>query len=361
MHVIAEGLTLNLPGLSTLPTPLRTARFEQDSTRGVTRRQMLAGFRPNQDPEQIEYLRRFYDYRAEGNEAFTRGTLLVLPDAVEALKIELAPLVERGLSIQGAVCGSEDMNMTAYRALLANARCLRGSDKPAYLTRVETMISELGKDITPLDLRARIQASKIPGNVKEGMCEQLWLIKDLVKPGVRLNDVFLEPHPVFVLLESCYLSPDVLTPYQTVLSSALCRPLRDGTHPHRWIFTDEFNKFAQNAVMIERSREIGQERRHNPYSWAVNGQRCTGFDAAFTGQNTIMAVFRVTSHKEIRAIKDRCGLLEDIPDEVFMNLKPGQCIIAAQQATGGGSVFIVTIRPSVSHAGGETLRATSGG
>lgn len=113
-------------------------------------------------------------------------------------------------------------------------------------------------------------------------------------------------------------------------------------------------------MINERSREAGQERRHHPITFVVNGQRITGMDRAFVGQATIFVSFRTTSHKELRALKDCCGALDAVPDERFTTLKHGECIIAALQTTGEREVYHIKTRPSVSHAGGETLRVSGG-
>ena len=83
---------------------------------------------------------------------------------------------------------------------------------------------------------------------------------ELVVPGARFNDIIRSVDPAFVILETLLLSPDFLLPFQACLMNALRLQLRDGSHPFRWLFIDEYNKMAENAVMIEFNREQGQER-----------------------------------------------------------------------------------------------------
>ena len=144
-----------------------------------------------------------------------------------------------------------------------------------------------------------------------------------------------------------------------ILLNALGRPLRDGSDPHRWIYVDEFNKSAENQVIVQSFRQTGQERRHHPYTVMVNGQRGSGFDEGFMSQATMLAVFRMTSHKEIRTVKERFSVLAEVPNETFMNLRAGECMLAALQSTNPQSVFRLCVRPTVTYAGGETLRTTS--
>ena len=89
---------------------------------GRSRRQMLRGFYPNPDPRQLEQLARDFDYRADGSECFHGGTLLCIPGAERKLRDELAEYVERGLKIQPALLGPEDLGSFGYRALLCGAR-----------------------------------------------------------------------------------------------------------------------------------------------------------------------------------------------------------------------------------------------
>ena len=46
-----------------------------------------------------------------------------------------------------------------------------------------------------------------------------------------------------------------------------------------------------------------------------------------------------------------------VPDEVFFNLREGECLIAAYQSSGHAQVYRVRIRPTVTYAGGETLES----
>ena len=125
-QVIAEGASFNAPGLSTLETPQRTARFESTNNHPTTRRQMLSGFYPNGNPEQLAWLHEHFGYKARGNEAYRRGKLFVLPPLVAECKVQLAHLVERGLEVLPILLGPQDVGMAGYRGILANARCMQG-------------------------------------------------------------------------------------------------------------------------------------------------------------------------------------------------------------------------------------------
>jgi hypothetical protein len=321
---------------------------------------MLEGFAPNDCQAQLQLLADWYGYRARGNEAYTRGTLLCLPGAEQELKIQYAALQERGLVIRPALIHPSELGLTGYRALLSNARGGQ-SDRPAYLDTVEAMISHLGPTMTPQDLIDEIKAKGIDPRVDGKLIRQLELMRDLVKDDGYLIDVFNEPHPVFVLLESRFLSPDLILPYQICMVNALKRPLRDGRDPHRWLYLDEINKMTQNAVVEEVMTETAQEIRHTRATLTGNGQRPSGVSGNIMGLSTINVVFRTTARREIRLIKDRCALFENVPDEEFMNLGHGECLIAALRSTDQTHVVLrVRVRPTVTRAGGETLRTTEG-
>lgn len=138
----------------------------------------------------------------------------------------------------------------------------------------------------------------------------------------------------------------------------LRRVLRDGTHPMRWLIGDEYNKLAHNAVIIDAHREAGQERRHHPVSLVLNGQRISGMDPAFVSQATIFMAFRTQSQIEIRALQRAFNPFSRIPDRVFAKLALGECLIGATLSTGRKDIYRVKIRPTLLHAGGETLRET---
>lgn len=82
--------------------------------------------------------------------------------------------------------------------------------------------------------------------------------------------------------------------------------------------------------------------------------------ASFITQATVLPVFRLTSKKEIRALKERFTLFEGIPDEDSMSLRHGERIIAATQTTGKSAVYRIFVLPTVTNVGGQTLRTTEG-
>ena len=51
--------------------------------------------------------------------------------------------------------------------------------------------------------------------------ETLKLIAPFVEKGARLNDCLLAPEPIFLLLESTTMTPDVLLPLQAVMMGAM--------------------------------------------------------------------------------------------------------------------------------------------
>jgi hypothetical protein len=357
-RVAAEACCMELPGLSTLTEQLRVILMETDYNKGFTRRQMLAGYQPNADAAELDYLYRMYGYRARGNEAYTRAKLLVLPDSVKQLKIELAPLVERGLQIHPCVVHPSEVGMVGYRAMLANLRHVGGSQRAGYMRTIEAVISSLGAEATPENLIAKIPALGLHAREREGMiCQLTELERLLSKDGSMLIDHLNDPSPVFVLLESRHMSPDVLIPFQMVVLGALSAPLRDGSHPLRVVQVDEGNKISKNEVAVEVMTESGRERRHNPRTLILNGQSILGMDAEFFSQATVVLVFRLNSMKDVRALKERFAPFQDIPDEEFLHLADGECMIGTTRSTSGERTFRVRIRPTVTNAGGETLQA----
>ena len=113
---------------------------------------------------------------------------------------------------------------------------------------------------------------------------------------------------------------------------------------------------AWKAAM-ELAREHGQERRHHAATLVYNGQRVLGMDPGFLSQASLMAVFRLNSRLEMDAVRKNFVAFAGIKDEEFANLAVGECLIGAIQSTGGSSVYRVRVRPTVTTAGGETLRA----
>ena len=208
----------------------------------------------------------------------------------------------------------------------------------------------------PDDLARAIRNGGFPHKATDALCKRLAFLAGFVQRGAQLNDCQSDPHAVYVLAQSRTLAPDVIVPFQAVVFSAMCRPQRDGSTPPRHIIVDELAKMMTNRVFATRLRESGQDRRHYRTSFSGACQFVAGLDPALLTLPTVVVCFRMSSVLEIRALKERFGFLRSIPDDVFLNLRRGECVVAATLSTGETNAYIVRIRPKVTRAGGFTLR-----
>ena len=206
------------------------------------------------------------------------------------------------------------------------------------------------------DLARAVRNARFPGKASEALCKRLSFLSGFVQKGARLNDCQSDPHAVYILTQSRTLAPDVVVPFQSLLFSAMCRPQRDGSTPARFLEIDELAKLMGHPIFAGRLRETGQDRRHHRTSVSGATQFVAGLDPTILTLPTVVVVFRVASVLEVRALKDRFGYLRGIPDEVFLTLGRGECVIAATFSTGETNAYVVRIRPKVTRAGGCTLR-----
>ena len=351
-RVMAESLTQHLPGLSTLTEPQRTVQSEVEYGKRRGRRQCLSGFAVNDDPEQQRVLREVYNYFATGNEAYRRGTLLVLPEQVEDMQRELAPQVERGLVVRPSILHPRELGVTGYQALLSNGR--DEANRSASESRLADLISMKGPDALPQDLLAGLDV--LDSRVRPGVAQRLKLLAPLVQRGPWLSDCLKAPGPVFSILESTTLPQDLLMSLQAVSMISLSRPLSDGSDPYRLLHLDEYSKMTQNVIVRQTTRTQSREHRHNRAAICANGQQVSDFDEVLVSNATIVAIGYMTNQNEIRLAQTLYAPLRQVPMREFLSLQPGEFIIAAINNTGKHLVYRVKIRPTVLRAGGETCR-----
>ena len=351
-RVIAESLTQHLPGLSTVAEPQRVIQSEVEFGKARGRRQCLSGFEINANPDQQRVLREVYSYCTTGNEAYRQSTLLVLPEHVEPIKEELAPLVERGLVVLPAELNPRELGVNGYLALLSNGQ--DASQRSVSESRLADLISTKGPDVLPQDLLAGLEV--LDPRVRAGMAQRLKMLQPLVKHGPWLSDCLLKPGPVFMLLESTTLPQDLLMSLQAVSMISLSRPLSDGSDPYRLLHLDEYSKMTQNVIVRQTTRTQSREHRHNRAAICANGQQVSDFDEVLVSNATIVAIGYMTNQNEIRLAQTLYAPLRQVPMREFLSLQPGEFIIAAINNTGKHLVYRVKIRPTVLRAGGETCR-----
>mgnify|MGYP002381983671 CR=1 FL=1 len=236
--------------------------------------------------------------------------------------------------------------------LVSNGRDAAG--RSATESHLAGLIASKGPDALPQDILSGIDV--LDPRVRPGLAQRLKLMEPLVQHGPWMSDCLQNPGPVFMILESTTMPQDLLLPFQAVSMASLGRPLSDGSDPYRWLFVDERAKLAHNAIIAQTDRTQSREHRHGRTAVCANAQEVSSFDEAFISNATIVAIGKMNNQNEIKLAQTYYGPLRDVSMKEFMSLENGEFIIAAPNNTGKHQVYRVKIRPTVLHAGGETLR-----
>jgi len=172
--VLIENMTLRPDNLAFLERPQCPILIEADNTTGQGRFEMIEGFFPNRDVNQLAQLHQFYQ-AGGGNHAFNRAFLLVHEDQVEPLKLILAPYVERGLIIVPLKLGTSDLGGFAFEAMLQWA--VGGDEHAVYKNLISQDVAKHGETLTLDVLRKTIEGSSLRGTPRKTVMELLNLMQ----------------------------------------------------------------------------------------------------------------------------------------------------------------------------------------
>ena len=125
-------------------------------------------------------------------------------------------------------------------------------------------------------------------------------------------------------------------------------------------FMDELSKRAMTDKSGAFMKGFASEVRHRPVSLYGSGQLVADMPEDYLGLSTIIGVFRMNSRKDYDKLRREVPGFDRVPHAQIRELGRGVMRVLATRATDPLFTQVpqeVILRPSVVHAGGETLTA----
>ena len=251
-----------------------------------------------------------------------------MPDASKRLRQAYPELCERGLSFHEITFHPQEQTSLFYRLMLSMGTEGNGKPRTQARTIVDAVIGNLGMGRTPERVLQELKQAKIIGET--GYRLQMQFIKRITsKNGEFLIDHLIDPSPLIVILESRDFGPDCLLPLEVAMWAVLMGPLRNGTHPHRWILVPEVAKQGMNEIvapfMIENSAEV----RHGVVSWYIETQQLSFLPDALIGLATGIIHFKSVNQKDYRRVQELFCAFQKLPFRYISELPVGVGFITA--------------------------------
>ena len=356
--LIREGCHLPLGGLAFMKEVKRTITYLVDMNKGYARHAPLCGLYPNPYPEQWKVLTDSYGVKfAQYLAAFPRLKVLCMPGAAPRLREQYAQFCERGLEIKEFGFNPLEQNALFYRLMMPMGTEGNGKVRTNARTVMDAIIGNLGLGRTPERVMQEMKKAKIVGEA--GYRLQLKLIQDITTPDQFLIDHLEEPVPIIVLLESRDFGPGFMLPLEVAMWAVFCGPLRNGTHPHRWIMVPEVAKQGLHEIVAPFMIENAAEVRHGVVSWYLETQLLGFLPDALIGLATGILHFRAVNQRDYRRVQELFAAFQHLPFRHITELPVGVAFMAFLKVSDPAlcnRVIKVCFRPTATWAGGETMR-----
>ncbi len=362
--LLMEGCVAPCEGLGEMIKPPRIVRFTSDCHQGVTGDELRAGFYPNTDPTQWEYLQEVYGVE-RWNLTMNGAYLIGLEESMPAFRLKYPDLVDRGLLIEPLTLDPSEVGLFGYTTYLnGGAEATKRGGQAMYQKIIAGIIGWKGEDALPEVIRTELLKHKIDSRVTGALMMQLDQLSKIIKPGQHLIRKLERGWPVLLHLEGRYVGVEQVNPLQVIASNALSRPLLNGEDPLRWHIHDEAHGDMATPAGKRHLQLGGEQRRHRTTSHVLAAQRATDIPKGVAPQATVVIHMSTDSEDEFRAAKRRFGVLHDISyhDEV-RTLKDGQGLIGASRANHPAltqRAVVTNFRPSILDVRGETFRYVGG-
>jgi hypothetical protein len=355
--VLMEGATIPSeimnPGR---PKPL--LRMAVDTHQGTSGKQFHAGFYPNPEQRHRQYIWDFYRVH-QPNAAFHRAVIFCLEESLPAYRVKFAAEIERGAMLVPLKLHDSEWGSFGYSAMMSGGMAeASGKGKPAWRMLMDNILAELGPNASPKRVLAELEKARVDSRVIGALRSQMQVMDQFSSRGEHLVDWVQEGIPMLMLLESRYLSPDIILPLEIAAMNALIRPCRNGTDPHRWVIADEMLLQLISPIVGQFMLEAASQQRHRPVSFFFSGQRVSDFPRGLSAAATMYIQLATMSYDEWKAATSQWGVLHGIPFQQVMDLKTGQALIGAMLATAPeymSRAQMVNLRPSLLWSAGESL------
>lgn len=343
---IIEMATLVLPGINSLPSPLATIVFHYSQTQDY-RPEFTSMNQANDDVRAIESLASEYQARP----AALGDIVLLVPSG----KLDVRRVEYPGIEVLPLKFASRELQAGHWRFLMGAV-----GNQATYIRRLNQIMRSLRDDLTIAGLRAGVDRSGLPDNIKELASMRLDLAGDYIDDTACLSSVVRPGRLVIVDLRDEFLEKDEALGLFVVLLQIFSDATFQGKAFNKLVVFDEAHKYIGNPDLVEGLVNVVREMRHKGTSVLVASQDPPSVPVTLIELSSQIILHRFNSPAWLKHVQKANAALLNLTPEQLSRLQPGEAFIWSSKATDpvfSREAVKVSLRRRVTRHGGGTKTA----
>lgn len=346
LGTIIEAASLSRPPLNELPRPLATIVFHYSPTLDYAP-EFTSMVRPNTDPDQMEILRDRYGVTPAG----LADVLMLVPEDQLAQRRSEHP----GIEVLPLKFSSAELRAADWRFLMGAI-----GNQSTYIRQLQRIMKAHRHDLRLETIRAGIDGSGLPDNLKELAHQRLDLAAEYIDDTVRVKDFVRPGRMIIVDLRDEFIEKDEALGLFVVLMQ-LFAEAQDSERPfNKLVVFDEAHKYIESPDLVAGLVDSVREMRHKGMSVLVASQDPPSVPIALIELSSQVILHKFTSPAWLKHLLKANSTLGDLTSAKMAALVQGDAYIWSSKATDDGftkGALPVRMRPRLSLHGGGTKTA----
>lgn len=350
MGVIAEMAVQSMAGINVLPSPLATVIFHYHKSDSYEP-EFATALRGNAKVREVERLAQEYGAHPTG----LRDMVLLVPEAKLALRREEYP----GTEVLPIKFASSELGADGWKFLMGAV----GNDS-LYVKQIVSIMQRARGKLTLAKLKSEIEDSDLSKGLRKLAETRVALAEDFIDDGAKLGDVLRPGRTVIVDLRDEWLERDDALGLFVVMMTIFGAVKHQGKVFNKLMVFDEAHKYITESELIGQVVGIIREMRHQATSVLIASQDPLSVPRAVIELTSLLILHRMSSPQWLKHLKSAIGALEGVTEGQVGALVQGEALVWTQRSTDPRYMQRpqkIQIRPRVTHHGGGTKTAVTGG
>ncbi len=346
LGAIAEMASMPIPRVNLLPHPLATVIFHYSPTMDYAP-EFTSMVEANGDEGQVQSLRERYGAEPQ---ALSDVLLLVPEDKLDERREEYPSIEVHPLKFAAA-----ELQASHWRFLMGAV-----GNQATYIRQINRIMKSLRNDLTLSALRAGIEDSGLPSNLKDLATIRLDLAAEYIDDTVNLSELIRPGRLIIVDLRDEFIEKDEALGLFVVLLQLFADAKADGKNFNKLVVFDEAHKYIESPDLVAGLIEVVREMRHKGTSILVASQDPPSVPVSLIELSSQIILHKFNSPAWLKHIQKANAALGSLTAEKMANLRPGEAYVwssKATDATFSSEALKVHCRPRVTQHGGDTKTA----
>ena len=349
LGTLIEMASMPLEHINVLPSPLATMIFHYSPTQDYAP-EFTSMINANSVDEEICILRERYSANPEA----LKDILILTPGSKVGERRSEYPDIE----VKAIAFSASELKAAHWKFLMG-----AGGSQSMYIRLINRIMRRLQVPLTLDALRAGIDSSELPDNLKVLAQARLSFASEYIEDSQRLQDLIRPGRLIIVDLRDEYIEKDEALGLFVVMLQIFSEATYQGRAFNKLVVFDEAHKYIENGDLVSGLIEVVREMRHKGTSILVASQDPPSVPVSLIELSSQIIMHKFNSPAWLKHIQKANAALCELTSENMSRLGVGEAFVWSSESsddTFSRGAVKIKCRPRITQHGGSTKTAVPG-